>query len=200
MQRKQGGQKRAFSVQQIQTLEALLTSSLDPRRRFTEYTLMRMAVDTMLRASDLLKLRVRDVFWENEIVEKIELRQQKTDVPHIVILSEKTRNALKVYLLMHRPTATKIGQAMNVMDCLLFPFEIRTYQRVVKSWAKMLQLEPRFYSSHSLRRTKAKLIYDRTQNIEVVRQLLGQSSIESTRYYLGVELEDAHRVAREIEI
>ena len=191
MQQRRGGQKRAFSVQQIQALENLLLNSPSPRRRFLERALLRLAVDSMLRASDLLKLTVGDVLFEGKVREQVELRQQKTGVPHVVSLSEKTCAALSVYILMCKPRS---------LELRLFPFRIRAYQDVVKRWAKMLQLDPRFYSSHSLRRTKAKLIYDRTQNIEVVRQLLGQSSIESTRYYLGVELEDAHRVAREIEI
>lgn len=185
-----GGQKRAFSQQQVAALEQFLLQSLDPRRAILEYALLRLAVDTMLRGGDLLKLKIGDVLWEGVIVDKIEVRQQKTKTGHIVLLSEKTRSALARFLI-----PLGVGRPE---DCI-FNFGIRQYQRVVKSWAELLHLDPRFYSSHSLRRTKAKYVYDKTQNVEAVRELLGQTSIDSTRYYLGVTKEDAHKIARQNE-
>jgi integrase len=52
-------------------------------------------------------------------------------------------------------------------------------------------LDPALFGSHSIRRTKASLIYKRTGNLRAVQILLGHRKIESTVRYLGVDLEDA---------
>jgi site-specific recombinase XerC len=52
-------------------------------------------------------------------------------------------------------------------------------------------LDPTQYGTHSLRRTKASLIYKKTGNLRAVQILLGHRKIESTVRYLGVDLEDA---------
>jgi len=49
------------------------------------------------------------------------------------------------------------------------------------------------YGTHSMRRTKATLIYRRTKNLRAVQLLLGHSKLESTVRYLGIEVDDALR-------
>lgn len=64
----------------------------------------------------------------------------------------------------------------------------------------MLGLDPTVYGTHSLRRTKATLIYRRTKNIRAVQLLLGHTKLESTVLYLGVEVDDALSIAEQTEI
>jgi len=64
----------------------------------------------------------------------------------------------------------------------------------------MIGLDPRFYGTHSLRRTKATLIYKKTGNLRVVQLLLGHTKIESTVSYLGIEVDDALAVAEQIDV
>ena len=54
------------------------------------------------------------------------------------------------------------------------------YRNLVKKWVTAARLDPADYSSHSLRRTKAAIIYEKTKNIEAVRELLGQTSVAAT--------------------
>jgi integrase len=63
-----------------------------------------------------------------------------------------------------------------------------------------LGLDPSRYGTHSLRRTKATLIYRRTKNIRAVQLLLGHSKLESTVRYLGIEVDDALEISEQIEI
>lgn len=56
------------------------------------------------------------------------------------------------------------------------------------------------FGTHSLRRTKATLIYRRTGNLRAVQLLLGHSKIESTVRYLGVEVDDALAIAEQVDI
>ena len=63
----------------------------------------------------------------------------------------------------------------------------------------MIGLDPSNYGTHSLRRTKATLIYRKTGNLRAVQLLLGHSKIESTVRYLGVEVDDALAIAEQVD-
>lgn len=56
------------------------------------------------------------------------------------------------------------------------------------------------YGTHSLRRTKAALIYNQTGNLRAVQILLGHTKIASTVRYLGVDIEDALALAESTEV
>ena len=65
---------------------------------------------------------------------------------------------------------------------------------------RLIGLDPAEYGTHSMRRTKASLIYRRTKNLRAVQILLGHSKMESTIRYLGIEVEDALEMAEQTEI
>jgi integrase len=56
------------------------------------------------------------------------------------------------------------------------------------------------YGTHSIRRTKASLIYRRTKNLRAVQLLLGHTKLESTVRYLGIEVDDALEMAEQTEV
>jgi integrase len=74
----------------------------------------------------------------------------------------------------------------------------RQYARLVGQWIASISLDPLKFGAHSLRRTKATLIYRRTGNLRAVQQLLGHPKIESTVRYLGIEIDDAIEIAEKI--
>ena len=61
-------------------------------------------------------------------------------------------------------------------------------------------LDPAAYGTHSMRRTKATLIYKRTKNLRAVPLLLGHSKLESTVRHLGIEVDDALEISEQMEI
>ena len=67
-------------------------------------------------------------------------------------------------------------------------------------WVDELGLDPSDYGTHSMRRTKATLIYRRTKNLRAVQLLLGHSKLESTVRYLGIEVDDALEIAEQTEV
>jgi site-specific recombinase XerC len=67
-------------------------------------------------------------------------------------------------------------------------------------WLKMIGLDPCFYGTHSLSRTKATLIDKKTGNLRPVQLLLGHPKIESTVRYLGIKVDDALAVAEQIDV
>jgi integrase len=76
----------------------------------------------------------------------------------------------------------------------------RQYGRLVSDWIRGIGLHPCMFGTHSLRRTKATLIYRRTGNLRAVQLLLGHSKIESTVRYLGIEVDDALAIAEQIDV
>jgi len=70
----------------------------------------------------------------------------------------------------------------------------------VDNWVRDIGLDPAEYGTHSMRRTKASLIYRRTKNLRAVQILLGHTKMESTIRYLGIEVEDALEMAEQTEV
>ncbi len=184
------GQKRAFTEQQIGMIESLL---LEDKRVLAvrDLALLRVALDTMLRASDLLKLTVGDVIYGGEIKDEIMLKQKKTGKTVRCQILPKAQKALSKWLA--------IGDKTDLAE-RVFPMTIRQYSRVVKSFAEMLKLDPAGYSTHSLRRTKPSIIYAKTKNVAVVQRLLGHAGVQATSHYLGIGQAEAFDVAREFDL
>jgi integrase len=76
----------------------------------------------------------------------------------------------------------------------------RQYARLVSEWIGSVGLDPRLFGTHSLRRTKATLIYRRTGNLRAVQLLLGHTNIESTVRYLGIEVDDALAITEQVDV
>lgn len=113
-------------------------------------------------------------------------------------ITEPTRDAL----------ASWIAASNLKGDDFLFPSRLhdsphittRQYWRIVRDWVSSIGLDPTAYGTHSLRRTKATLIYRRTKNLRAVQILLGHSKLESTVRYLGIEVDDALEISEQTEI
>jgi integrase len=126
------------------------------------------------------------------------IMQQKTSQPVQFEITQPTRDAVSDWI-----KDAKLGN-----DDYLFPSRIhdsphlgtRQYARMLDSWITEIGLDPAEYGTHSMRRTKASLIYRRTKNLRAVQLLLGHTRIESTVRYLGIEVEDALEMAEQTEI
>jgi integrase len=113
-------------------------------------------------------------------------------------LSEQTRQAVDDYLKAanKRPGeflfTGRRGPNRNMTT--------RQYARLVSEWIGSVGLDQRLFGTHSLRRTKATLIYRRTGNLRAVQLLLGHTKIESTVRYLGIEVDDALAIAEQVDV
>ena len=137
-----------------------------------------LAIDSRLRGCDVVAIRVEDVAAGGYTADRATVRQRKTGRPVRLELSEQTRQAVDDYLKVtgKRPGeylfAGRRGPDHNVTT--------RQYARLVSDWIGSVGLDPRLFGTHSLRRTKAALIYRRTGNLRAVQLLLGHTKIEST--------------------
>jgi integrase len=187
------GQKPPLKLAEIWTVRTRLQMA----RKTRDLALFDLAIDSKLRGCDLVSLRVRDIARGDHVLARASIVQHKTHSPVRFELTEQTRDALRAW----------IEQACLSPADYLFPsrqsasahLSTRQYARLVKQWIALMGEDPAEYGTHSLRRTKATLIYRKTKNLRAVQLLLGHRKIESTVRYLGIEVDDALEMAEHIE-
>ncbi|MFN9527661.1 MAG: tyrosine-type recombinase/integrase [Pseudomonadaceae bacterium] len=183
------GQKTPLRLRDIWAIRVRLQIA----ERTRDLALFDLAIDSKLRACDLTKLRVRDVAHGETVSSRAMVMQQKTHRPVQFEITEQTRSALAAW----------IHQAQLRSEDCLFPSRLQTsehlstrqYARIVKGWVQAIGL-----GTHTMRRTKASLIYRRTKNLRAVQLLLGHTKLESTVRYLGIEVDDALEMAEQTEV
>ena len=163
--------------------------------------LLNLSIDLMLRSSDLLSLKVGDVISDRgDVRDTVTIRQQKTGKGTIELpLSQNSRDAIFQHLSGRNPEDyIFLGQMSHKTKK---PITTQQYARIIKSWMRELEVEDvGCYSTHSMRKTKASVLFQKYRNVEAVRRLLGHRSVVVTSAYLGVEDADATELARSVEI
>jgi integrase len=175
-----------------------IRTKLQIEGRIRDLAMFNLAIDSKLRGCDVVAMRVEDVAAGGYTADRATVRQKKTGRPVRFELSEQTRQAVDDYL---RTANKRSGE-------LLFTgrrspnraMTTRQYARLVSEWIGSVGLDPGLFGTHSLRRTKATLIYRRTGNLRAVQLLLGHTKIESTVRYLGIEVDDALAIAEQVDV
>ena len=188
------GQKAPLTQQQVWSIRLKLESAGNPRN----LVLFNLAIDSKLRACDLLNLRVSDIANGFNVQSRGKVIQQKTGRPVRFELTKRTKESVRTWIEIGRLSA----------DGYLFPsrqrasqrLSTRQYARLMKDWIESIGLDPAHYGTHSMRRTKATLIYRRTKNLRAVQLLLGHTKLDSTVRYLGIEIDDALEMSEQIDV
>jgi integrase len=163
-----------------------------------DLALFNLAIDSKLRGCDLINLRVRDVTHANQVLPRAMIVQRKTQRPVQFELTEPTRSAVSAWI---EKADLKSEQYLFPSRLLKSPHvSARQYARMVHRWVAAIGLDSTVYGTHTMRRTKATLIYKRTKNLRAVQLLLGHTKIESTIQYLGIEVDDALDISEQTEI
>ena len=134
----------------------------------------------------------------DQVATRAIVMQHKTQRPVQFEITQAIRDALQVW----------IKQAVLNAEDFLFHSRrhdsphlgTRQYARILGHWVDEFGLDRTEYGTHSMRRTKATLIYRRTKNLRAVQLLLGHFKLESTVRYLGIEVDDALEISEQTEI
>ena len=188
------GQKPPLKLKDIWAIRIYLQNAHAVR----DLALFNVAIDSKLRGCDLVNLRVRDVMHAGQVLPRAMIVQRKTQRPVQFELTEPTRSAVIAW----------VERAHLTPEAYLFPSRVlnsphvstRQYARIVHRWVAAVGLDSAIYGTHTMRRTKATLIYKRTKNLRAVQLLLGHSKLESTVRYLGIEVDDALEISEQTEI
>jgi integrase len=188
------GQKPPLKLNEVWAIRIRLQIA-DKKR---DLALFNLALDSKLRSCDLVKLKVSDVAHGTRIAKRSTVMQMKTKRPVQFEITKQTRNSLSELIMSQNLSGTdylfksRFHQSDHITT--------RQYARILKTWIEGIGLDPYDYGTHSIRRTKVSLIYQKTKNIRAIQLLLGHSNLDSTVRYLGVELDDALDVAENTEI
>jgi len=175
-----------------------IRTKLQVEGRTRDLAMFNLAIDSKLRGCDVVALKVEDIAPSGYTVDRATVRQKKTGRPVRFELTEQTRQAVDDYI---RGASKKPGEFLFTgrrgAGRSITP---RQYARLVSDWIGTVGLDAKLFGTHSLRRTKATLIYRRTGNLRAVQLLLGHTKIESTVRYLGIEVDDALTIAEQVDV
>lgn len=188
------GTKRPLTQKQIWAVRFFL----DREGRLRDRALFDLAIDSKLRGCDLVKIKIGDLVSGADIRTRAIVIQQKTGKPVQFELTADVRASLLTWL--ERRGGTVHDYALPSRVDHAGHLSTRQYARLVDEWVDAVGLRRAEYGTHSLRRTKASMIYKATGNLRAIQILLGHTKIENTVRYLGVDIEDALILAERTEI
>jgi integrase len=178
------GQKPPFKIKEIWAIRIRLQLS----NRIRDLALFNLAIDSKLRGSDLVKLKVNDISHGTQVAKRAMIMQQKTHQPDLFEITEQTRESASNWI---KSANLNNGNYLFKSRFKSSPhLSTRQYARIVKSWVSEIGLDPYDYGTHSLRRTKVSIIYRKTKNLRVIQLLLGHTKLESTVRYLESPIGD----------
>jgi integrase len=188
------GQKAPFKPKDVWAIRARMAQE----HRTRELALFNLGIDSKLRGCDLVALKLRDIQHGAQIAPRAINTQHKTGRPVQFDITPPTRAAVQAWIV----------EAGLRSDDYLFQSRIhrsphictRQYARMLKGWVRDVGLDWTAYGTHSMRRTKAALIYQKTKNLRAVQLPLGHCKLESTVRYLGVDVHDALEISEQTEI
>ncbi|MBC9035214.1 tyrosine-type recombinase/integrase [Sphingomonas sp. JC676] len=188
------GAKRALKPQQVWAIRFFL----DQHRRLRDRALFDLAIDSKLRGCDVVRMKIGDLVLGEQVRTRAIVVQAKTGKPVQFELMSDARASLLAWL----------ARRGGALDDYVFPSRVdharplstRQYARLVDEWVDGVGLRREEYGTHSLRRTKASIIYKASGNLRAVQILLGHAKIENTVRYLGVDVEDALALAEGVEV
>ncbi len=188
------GQKPPLKPKEVWSIRVRLQINEKPR----DLALFNLAIDSKLRSCDLVALRVSDIAVADNVRERAVIVQQKTGRPVQFELTEQTRASVDAWIVQRELRSGDYLFPSRVHTCP--HLSTRQYARIVNQWVESIGLDPYKYGTHSLRRTKAALIYKKTGNLRAVQLLLGHTKLESTVRYLGIEVDDALQISERVEL
>jgi integrase len=174
-----------------------IRTKLQMEQQTRDLALFNLAIDSKLRGCDVVAVKVGDVAPNGYAIDRATVRQRKTGRPVRFELTEQTRHAIDDYIRLKGKTS---GEFLFTGRRPRQGMTPRQYARLLADWLTSVGLDPYLYGTHSLRRTKATLIYRRTGNLRAVQLLLGHTKIESTVRYLGIEVDDAIAIAEQVDV
>ena len=187
------GQKTPLKLKEIWAIRFRLQESGRPR----ELALFNLAIDSKLRGCDLVRLRVHDIAQDGRVLSRATIVQSKTRQPVQFEITQQTRDNIQAWMMKAQLTPGHFLFPSRLTRCP--HLSTRQYARMVNLWVSGIGLDPAAYGTHSMRRTKPTLIYQRTKNLRAVQLLLGHTKLESSVRYLGVEVEDALAISEQTD-
>ena len=179
----------------VRLLEAVDRSSMKGKR---DYAILLLGCRLGLRAGDIRTLKLDQLHWEEST---IEITQSKTGIPLKLPLTSEVGDALIDYLKSGRPQTTHREIFLKV-NPPFDPFSGNNLHHIVTYWRLLAGIRfrtPQKHGAHSLRHTLATRLLEKGTPFSTIAEILGHSSLESTRIYAKADVEALRSVALDPE-
>lgn len=180
----------------VRLLGAVDRSSAKGKR---DYAILLLACRLGLRAGDIRTLKLDHLHWAEST---LEITQAKTEMPLRLPLTNEVGEALIDYLKSARPQTAHREVFLKVIPPFdPFPQNSNLYH-IVTYWRRLAGIT--FRSSqkqgiHSLRHTLATRLLEKGTPLTTIAEILGHTSLESTRIYAKADVEALRGVALDPE-
>lgn len=189
------GPRTALTRKQVIALEDMFIE----KQAWHDHALLRVAIDSMLRGGDLLRLKVKNIMVGKHIREYFYYRQEKTKSTVVPVFTVPTQQAcLKWIRASNKQKNDYLFTRNNASNGS--PVCIDRYRKLIKEWVESIGLDSTDYSTHSFRRTKSIYLYQQGTSIEHISELLGHKDTRCTKKYLGLTIAAAHQEALKHDI
>ena len=173
-----------YSPEEIETLLSSIKRDTAIGKR--DYAIILLAARLGLRASDITALTFQSI---NNSRKTIQVRQEKTDVPLTLPLSEEIETAIKDYLENGRPSTYDEALFLEYNGCgILTPSAINSI--VHRAFQKAgIKSNGRKRGPHSLRASLASALLNEGNDYYTIKEVLGHINIQSTTAYTKADVE-----------
>ena len=176
---------------------AAITTYLVNRGFWRDHALYRTGIDSMLRASDLVRIRIDEILGpDGRIVDMAEIQMKKTGKMVGFAITSRTKEALEKWLEVREHQSEWLFYGRPWWN----PMTDVRYRQIAKGWFRAIGLPIKHYSTHSIRRTKATIMYDETNNLKAVSEMLGHANTRMTERYIGMTRRKALELAAKIDV
>lgn len=167
-----------------------------------DYTLFVLGLNVGLRASDLLALKVKDIYSSGKVKAELTLREKKTEKQRELFINESAATVLENYynIAAFRNEEDYIFQSRKGDNK---PIEVRSLNKMVKLWCKECRIKGNF-GTHSLRKTFGYHLYNNNSNnpyiLPYLMKIFNHSSQSVTLRYIGIEKENIDTLYSELNL
>jgi site-specific recombinase XerD len=171
--------------------------NLKESRNARNYLLFVMGINTALRISDLLSLKVADVIdKKGNIKEYLFLKEKKTGRNAKIYINEVVKKAINEYLESIKAIEPDIYLFKSERSDK--PLERVRVWMMIQDWIKEAGLEGERYGTHSLRKTWGYQARKQGVSIEQISEKLGHKSVTVTKRYIGINQEEINNIEKEV--
>ena len=185
--------KEPFTILEVMALSEWLESL----EKWRDLAMLVVGVESMLRACDLRKVRVRHVWDGHKFKDKFAIRQQKNRRKVYPKLPLESERFVKQWIEFSGKGSDEYLFTSFHPGYIGIPLTEDAIRKKVKSWAEWLGHDPALYGAHTLRRTKPIWLWDHVDRIdpEEISEMLGHKDVGVTRRYLGITRKKAQKTA-----
>lgn len=183
------------SIKDIQKIKQYLQGKENKR----DYMIFVVGINVGLRAGDLLKLRINDIYCNGKIINSVKIREEKTEKNREFTLNKAAQDAILLYMnsldeykeddyLFKSPKMHKDKDGIEHDNVT-----VEATHKIIKTLLRDLNIKGNF-GTHTLRKTFAYHTYtnnikDNPAILDTLQKILNHSSTSVTLRYIGITKE-----------